>query len=141
MWTDQPKPNIVEERAIKVAIAHLEKQGYTVNNVSKGKGPNSEHRGYDLIAQKAGGVPIRIEVKGCTRLWGIPDPYVTEFDSNRRLVADFLYVVYLCNPEHPQLCAIPREALRPELLIPKFGYRISSRFKNKKSLEPYMQQL
>jgi len=134
-------PNRVEENAIAVTTGHLQKQGYKIENVSRGKRANSEHRGYDLVARKPGEPPVRIEVKGCTRPWGIPDPYVTEFDSDRRLVADFLYVVYFIDKEPPQLCAIPRDALKPEDIVPKFGYRISSRFKNKKSLERYLQQL
>lgn len=72
---------------------------------------------------------------------GIPDPYVTEFDTNRRLIADFIYVVYFLKNASPQLCAVPREAFKPEDIRPRAGYRISSRFKNKKSLEPYLRPL
>jgi hypothetical protein len=132
-------PNAIEDKAISVATDYLRKQGYTVLDVSKGKGPNSEHRGYDLVARKAG-ENLKIEVKGCTRRWGIPDPYVTEFDSEHRLVADFLYVVYFIDSE-TELCVIPREAFKPEHIVPKYGYRIRSGFKNKKSLEPYLRQL
>ena len=128
-----------ENRAISVAKEYLRNQGYTVEDVSRGKGPQSEHRGYDLVAHKAEET-LKIEVKGCTRPWGIPDPYVTEFDSERRLVADFLYVVYFSDSE-TQLCAIPRDALKPEDIVPKHGYRIRSRFKNKKSLEGYLRAL
>jgi Protein NO VEIN, C-terminal len=130
-------PNTVENNAITFATEYLRKQGYVVENVSRGKRPGSEHRGYDLLARKSGEEPVRIEVKGCTREWGIPDPYVTEFDAEKRLIADFLYVVYFLDGASPQLCAIPRDALKPEYIVPKSGYRISSRFKNKKSLEPY----
>lgn len=80
-------------------------------------------------------------MKGCTRLWGIPDPYVTEFDRDRRLVADFLYVVYFLDREPPQLCVIARDAFKPEDIVPKFGYRIRFRFKNKRSLERYLRKL
>ena len=128
-----------EDKAISVATEYLRKQGYVVQDVSKGKGPNSEHRGYDLVARK-GDENLRIEVKGCTRRWGIPDPYVTEFDSERRLVADFLYVVYFIDSE-TQLCVIPRDAFKPDDIVDKRGYRIRSRFKNKKALEPYMRHL
>jgi len=134
-------PNDTENKAITLVTEYLRKQGYEVENVSRGKRRNSEHRVYDLIATKPGEGPVRIEVKGSTREWGIPDPYVTEFDSERRLVADFLYVVYFLDGEPPTLCAIPRDAFKPEDIRPKSAYRISSRFKNKKSLEPYLRQL
>jgi Protein NO VEIN, C-terminal len=133
-------PNPTEDKAIQIATQYLQKQGYEVTNVSKGKRPNSEHKGYDLVAQKPGEAPITIEVKGCTKPWGIPDPYETEFKDGR-LVADFLYVVYLLKDEPAQICAIPRDAFNPEYLTQKITYRISSRFKNKKSLQPYLQSL
>lgn len=133
-------PNIIEEKAMSIVKAYLERQGYVVKNVSKGKRPDSEHRGYDLVAKKAGELPLKIEVKGCSRLWGIPDQYVTEFDAERRLVADFLYVVYFCE-EQSQLCVIPRDELKPEYIVPKAGYRISSRFKKKKVLERFLRPL
>jgi hypothetical protein len=79
-------PNIVECKAIDTVTAHLQRQGYEVTNVSKGKRRDSEHRGYDLVAKKPGEGQVTIEVKGCTRPWGIPDPYGTEFDSNLRLI-------------------------------------------------------
>jgi hypothetical protein len=134
-------PNLVEERAIEIAIRFLEERQYVVENVSRGKGKNSEHKGYDLIARKAGETPLRIEVKGCTRPWAIPDPYITEFDQDRQLVADFLYVVYFCGDDDPKLCAIPREAFQPDDVVPKFGYRIRSRVKRKSVLEPLLRQL
>ncbi len=134
-------PNLVENKAIDIATQHLQKLGYSVEDVSRGKRANSEHRGYDLVARKDGEQPMKIEVKGCTRPWGIPDPYETEFDSDRRLVADFLYVVYCLAGQEPQLCAIPRDALTPEDIVPKSGYRIRSRFKKKGVLERFLQTL
>ncbi len=86
-------------------------------------------------------MPIKIEVKGCSRPWGIPDPYITEFDDERRLIADFLYVVYMLEGEEPKLCVIPRDALNPDDIVPKFGYRIASRFKKKSVLEKFLQPL
>ncbi len=99
------------------------------------------HRGYDLLATKDGEKTLKIEVKGCTRPWGIPDPYVTEFDENKALIADYLYVVYLLPHEAPRLCAIPRNALKPEDIRPKSGYRISSRFKKKSVLKRFVKPL
>lgn len=133
-------PNPTEEKAIQVATQYLQKQGYEVTNVSRGKRRNSEHNGYDLVAQNAGKSLVKIEVKGCTRPWGIPDPYETEFKDGR-LVADFLYVVYFLKDEAPKLCIIPRDAFQPEHIKQKIGYRISSHFKNKKSLAQYLQKL
>jgi Protein NO VEIN, C-terminal len=133
-------PNTVEDKAIDIATQYLQTRGYSVENVSRGKRRTSEHRGYDLVAQRPGEAPVKIEVKGCTRPWGIPDPYVTEFDSDHRLVADFLYVVYFCDAE-PKLCIIPRDALKPEDVVPKSGYRIRSTFKKKSVLERFLQPL
>src|ERR1019366_9176380 len=97
-------PNRVEDDAITVATEYLQKQGYEVENVSRGKRRDLEHRGYDLVARKPNEEMVKIEVKGCTRPWGIPDQFETEFDSNRRLVADFLYVVYFLGEDLPKLC-------------------------------------
>lgn len=63
---------------------------------------------------------------------------MTEFDDERYLVADFLYVVYLIAGRDPELCAIPREAIDPKFVSPKRGYRISSRFKKESILKPYL---
>ncbi len=134
-------PNEVEVRAIDFVTRHLERKGFAVENVSKGKGRSSEHHGYDLIARSKPGEMLKIEVKGCTRLWGIPDLYETEFDPNLRLVADFLYVVYFENERPVRLCAIPRQALKAEDITPRRGYRIRSSFKNQKSLEPFLQEI
>src|SRR5690242_1923106 len=127
----------VEDQAIDIATKHLQKLGYSVENVSR----NRAHPGYDLFAVKAGAESLKIEVKGCARPWGIPDPYVTEFDANKNLIADYLYVVYLLSGESPKLCAIPRSELKAEDVQPKAGYRISSRFKKKNVLEKFVQPL
>jgi Protein NO VEIN, C-terminal len=132
-------PNMVEDTAIKIVTEYFQTLGYDINNVSKGKRPESEHRGYDLIARKAGET-IKIEVKGCTRRWGIPDPYETEFDSEKRLVADLLCIAYIFGSE-TQLCVIPREAIKPEDIVPRKGYRFRSHFKNEKSLSQYLREL
>jgi hypothetical protein len=124
--------NTVENDAIKFATRSLEQRGYTVKNVSRGKRSNSEHKGYDLIVHKPNQGSIKIEVKGCTRPWGIPDLYETEFDKDKRLVADFLYVIYFLNREPARLCEIPREALKPEHIVAKSGYRIRSCFEQSK---------
>ena len=133
-------PNNVEVRAIAIVTEYFQNLGYKVDNVSKGKRPGSEHRGYDLLAHKPGET-IKIEVKGCTRLWGIPDPYDTEFDVDRRLVADLLCVVYLGDPEKPKLCVIPRDGISPDDIVPKKAYRFRSGFKSEKTLCAYLREL
>jgi len=127
-------PNQTEQRAITFVKNYLRRKGYTkIEDVQR----NRQHNGYDLIARK-NGRKIKIEVKGCKRPWGIPDPYVTEFDEKKRLVADYLYVVYLIGRTKPKLCAIPRRALKPKFIRPKYGYRISGAFKNEENLKKYL---
>ena len=126
-------PNKIEQKAIAAATRYLTNRGYAVEDVSKKR----EHRGYDLVAEQ-GGVLHKIEVKGCSHLWGIPDPYVTEFDADRKLVADYLYVVYFIDGEEPTVCTIPRDALKPEFVMPKQSYRVSAGFKNEATLKPFL---
>lgn len=54
-------------------------------------------------------------MKGCTVEWGIPDPYFTEFDEERRLVADFLYVVYFLGGRAPELRSCVRSPATPSI--------------------------
>ncbi len=132
-------PESVEAKAIAFVTEYFQMQGYNVDNVSKGKGPSSPHRGYDLVARKHAEL-IKIEVKGCSRRWGIPDPYVTEFDAEQHLVADLLCVVYFFDSGR-QFLKIPRDAIKPEDIVEKRAYRFRSRFKSKKSLERYLVQI
>ncbi len=124
---------MIEQKAIAAATRYLTNRGYAVEDVSKKR----EHRGYDLIAVESG-VSLKIEVKGCSHLWGIPDPYVTEFDVNRKLVADFLFVIYFIDRKKPAVCIIPRDAIKPEFVLPKQSYRVSTRFKNEATLKPFL---
>lgn len=127
----------VESRAMEAVINHYKKQSWDVENVSRARG---SHGGYDLLVKKDG-KEFKIEVKGCTELFGIPDPYFTEFDKDsRKLIADFLCVAYV-EVDPPKLAIIPREAIPPEYVIPKFGYRISGKFKNSKSISPFLVNL
>lgn len=126
----------VETDAIALAIRFFESDGYTVQDVSRARG----HNGYDLLITRDGSA-TKVEVKGCTRPWQIPDPYETEFDPNRRLVADLLCVVYLMDPEQPSLCLIPRDAIPADMVKPKMGYRISGRFKKQEVLEQFWRPL
>src|SRR5262249_9737379 len=106
--------NEVEERAIAFARHYLVQQGYAVEDVSRKGGA---HKGYDFLVRR-NAEELRIEVKGCSRRWHIPDAYATEFDENRRLVADFLYVVFFIDGEETQLAVIPRDAIDPAYVTP-----------------------
>jgi hypothetical protein len=89
-----------------------------------------------------------VEVKGSelkpgTQPCGIPDPYLSEFDSeSRRLIADVLCVAYFSSDSKPpQLAIIPRDAIPPEYVVPKFGYRISGKFKNARTISKFVVEL
>lgn len=126
----------VELRAIDLAKHYFKERGYSVDHVSGKKG----HGGYDLLICK-GKKKVKIEVKGCTREWQIPDLFVTEFDEEKGLTADFLCVVYFIEKRKPSLCLIPREVIKPCDVTPKKAYRISSRIKKRSILEPYQRPL
>ncbi len=63
---------------------------------------------------------------------------MTEFDADRKLIADFLYVVYFIGRKKPAVCIIPRDAIKPEFVVPKQSYRVSARFKNESTLKPFL---
>ena len=114
---------------------YLDKRFRQVENVAK----NRRHRGYDFIV-KNGKKHLKIEVKGCSSRWGIPDLYFTEVAKfPRRLVADYLYVVYFIGKEPPRLCKIPRKAIKSEFFILKKSYRVSGKFKNERVLSQLME--
>jgi len=102
----------MEHLGVAFILRHYESLGFEFKNVTRVRG---EHGGYDLLAIK-GSERITAEVKGCTRPYGIPDPYFTEFDpESRRLIADVLCVVYFPPAtEAPRLAIIPRDAIPPE---------------------------
>jgi hypothetical protein len=129
----------VESRAMELVRHYYERRGWEVKNVSRARG---EHGGYDYLITK-GSEQIKVEVKGCTRPYGIPDPYHTEFDrESRQLIADLLCIAYfLPDSSTPKLAIIPRAAIPPEFVVPKFAYRISSRFKNARTINPFLVEL
>jgi len=47
-------------------------------------------------------------------------------------------VVYVVDATEPKLCIIPREAIKPEFLIPKHRYRISEKLKKEFFLKPLL---
>jgi hypothetical protein len=109
----------------------LEKKSWKVKKVAQG---------YDFIARK-GNKRLNIEVKGCSRRWGIPDLYHTEVAKSPKrlvLVAHELWVVYF-DRRSPQLCKIPRQAIKSKFFFLKKSYRISGKFKNEQNLGPFME--
>ncbi len=132
--TMPPNPNSVENQAIDFAISHFKKQGYSVEIVSGKRG----HGGYDLTVSKEGQL-LKVEVKGCSREWQIPDLYGTEVGSDGQLVADFLAVVYLLSGVDSYICVVPRSDMPPEKFKQKLGYRIHSSLKKESFLGKYRQ--
>lgn len=122
----------VEKRAIQKAYNFYKRGGFEVARVSGQRG----HGGHDLLVTR-GRLKLKIEVKGCTRPWGIPDLYGTEIDRRNRLVADYLCVVYFLDGSEPYVCEIPRDDIPRSMVVPKLGYRIRSPFKKKDVLERY----
>jgi hypothetical protein len=126
----------IEIRAMKAALEHYERLGWSVENVSKARGL---HAGYDLFLTN-GSNEKRVEVKGCSKLYQIPDLYSSEIDPNTmKLIADELCVVYFTSPSNDnQIAIIPRERISSEYISPKSGWRISSRFKKKEYIGPLL---
>ncbi|OGA88966.1 MAG: hypothetical protein A2Z90_14120 [Burkholderiales bacterium GWA2_64_37] len=124
-------PNSIEHRAIAAAKAYFASEGYEVDHVSY------RGVGYDLLVRR-GAETLKIEVKGSKNLWGIPDPYETEVDENRRLVADYIYMAYFQEGVEPVFCLIPRNAINPEDLSPRRGWRIHGRIKKSSVLSQYI---
>ena len=68
-----------------------------------------------------------VEVKGCSRLYQIPDLFSSEIDRDTlRLIGDELCVVYIIGDEPIRIARIPRDALLPEHIKIKYGYRAAS---------------
>jgi hypothetical protein len=122
-----------ELRALALAKRYFADHGWHVEDVSRSRG----HNGYDLLIARDGHEE-KVEVKGCSRAWQIPDLFSTEFDANRVLVADVLCVVYLVKRHRPRICLIPRAAILPEFVISKQGYRLSSQLKKESALAGFV---
>jgi hypothetical protein len=127
----------VELRAMKFAEDYYEKVGWKVMNVSRDGG---EYAGYDLLLEK-GSEKRKVEVKGCRKLYGIPDFYEAEINrESKRLVADELCVVYFLPNRLRKLAIIRREDILPDNLVPKLGYRLR-KFKNAKVMKKFFIQI
>ena len=66
----------------------------------------------------------KIEVKGNSKDKGIPDMRTNEFDKDRRLKADFIYLIAHASQPEKKVYVIPREEIRPEDLRLLSTYRI-----------------
>lgn len=125
----------IEVKAIEVAKRYHKRKGFEVSDVSRAKG----HNGYDLLLKK-GRRTIRMEVKGCSRQWQIPDLFGTEVVAGS-LVADQLCVVYFPRGADPTICIIPRRVFAPTDFQRKTTYRINSRKKKETVLGEYARPL
>jgi hypothetical protein len=135
---EDPVELSVELRGMDLVRRYYESRGWEVQNVSRARGG---HGGYDYLVTK-GSEQLRVEVKGCSRRFGIPDPYHTEFHpESRQLIADVLCVAYFISGEEPRLAIIPRAAILPEHVTQKISYRISGRFKNARTISPFFVEL
>jgi hypothetical protein len=109
--------------------------GWKVMNVSHIRG---DHAGYYLHLEREG-EKLCVEVKGCSKLYQIPDLYSSEIDrETMRLIADELCVVYIVGNGSIQVARIPCETLLPEHVTIKYGYRISGKFKNERTIKPFI---
>jgi hypothetical protein len=125
----------VELRAMSFVRNYYEKLGWKAENVSRTRGA---HAGYDFLLTQ-GSEQLKVEVKGCSRPYGIPDQYHSEFDEKTlKLIADVLCVVYFFDSEPPKLAIIPRDSIPPEYIVPKRGYRIKGKFKNEKTIRQFL---
>jgi hypothetical protein len=127
----------VELRAMKFAESYYGKSGWKVKNVSRIGG---EHTGYDLYLEKSS-EQRKVEVKGCTKLYGIPDFYDAEIDrQSKRLIADELCVVYFLADGQRKLAIIGREDIPPDCVVPKLGYRLR-KFKNARVMKKFLKEI
>lgn len=143
--------NKVAKKAMELAKKKLKQEyGNQPKNVS-GKG--GKYKGCDFVVKNKKGREIKIEVKGATREYGIPDPYHTEFKKDGTLVADYMYIFYLNKKRNLRLInlfEISRKNFKKEMkklggrkkfIKKKIGWVINSRFKKKEVMDKYIQRL
>jgi len=127
----------VAVRAMKYAECYYKIKGWTVTDVAHLGG---RHAGYDLLLEK-GFKRQKVEVKGSAKpYYGIPDLYGAEVDKRKRLVADFLCVVYFPPGKPEKLAVIPRARILPNWLKPKISFRISNDFKRAESIREFLEK-
>jgi len=126
--------NKTEVEAMKRAMQYEKDAGrYPVKATDKN---NPEHRGIDIISSINGQVIRRIEVKGTSKDEGIPDAFETELDDNKKLVADYLYVVINADKPNHRLIVIPKEEVDKH----SENHTPSSRFTFSKDLKKAMKE-
>jgi hypothetical protein len=128
------KKKRVELRAIKFAKRYYKNNGW--EKITDVSGRGGEFAGCDLLIEK-GSRKWKVEVKGCTKLYGIPDLYDSEIDrKSKRLKADALLIVYYLPGEKCRLAIIPRKDIAPGNVVRRTMYRLR-RFKNKKTMDRF----
>jgi hypothetical protein len=123
-------PNTPESAAMRFVRRWAQSKGIAVKDVSR------SGLGYDYRFTYHDGKIEKVEVKGISKPYGIPDMRVNEF-RNKRLKADHLLVVGCAtSPKKRRLYKIPRNAIKPNNLKLLQTYRIT-RFQAKKNMEKY----
>lgn len=122
----------VEQKAMRFARRWWRRRGYETENVSRSR----EHKGCDLLVWR-GRRRLKIEVKGCSRKWQVPDFHETEVVGGR-LAADVLFVVYLLKRRRAFACVVPRSEIPRGAFNPLGRFRLSSRFKSAEFLGPFL---
>jgi hypothetical protein len=112
-------------------------ENWAKNNGFKIKDMRYAGIGYDYKIIDNEGKLITFEIKGSKRINSIPDMSVAEFDQNKRLKADFLFVINNIHEKGKEIIfKIPRNSIKPENLLLKQTYRIE-RFQNKKIMKQF----
>jgi hypothetical protein len=127
----------VAVRAMKFAECYYKKKGWTVTDVSRFGG---KYAGFDLLLER-GAKRRKVEVKGSAKPYhGIPDLYGNEVDKHKRLVADFLCVVYFPPGKPEELAVIPRDRILPDWLKSKISFCISNELKCRESIREFLEK-
>lgn len=98
--TKRPDENKAKsDKAVETVKSFLSGQGYTCTDVTRIK--QGLRRGFDILAKRRLS-SLKIEIKGSSKEDGIPDCYWKEFDSKKRLIADYVYIVRLNRASKPK---------------------------------------
>jgi len=118
----------IGKRAIEIVKKYEKKCGRTIIDVQY----NKNFKGFDLISISKNKKSIRtIEVKGTKDKYGIPDLYESEVTRNKKLIANYLYVVSFFSKK-PKLYVIPSQVISPEDLRIATYFKVCSNFKTKR---------
>jgi poly(3-hydroxybutyrate) depolymerase len=127
--------NEVEKKSYEIFKKWAKSQGLQITKDYTLK--KKEAKGYDFEAKNQNGEITTYEVKGSKHKNAIPDLRDSEFE-NKKLKADFLFVVGNIQRGKEVIYKIPRDAIKPENLSPKKYYFIR-RFQNKKVMEEFIE--